>query len=218
MARLILTFVGCCALAVVIGLMPVNRGFRNANSGVEIFVYADAVHSGVVVPLSNATIDWRRHFPVGHFRSPDAQADLVAFGWGDRKFFLETPRWSDLRADTAALAVVVPTRTAMHVQFRHRSKLTKRDRRVLLSQSQYERLIAHILESFRRDANGEFVWIAGSGYGDRDTFYEARNRYFFANTCNNWTGLALKRAGVCTGLWTPFAIGLAQVPQEAPRE
>lgn len=193
--------------------MPVNRGFRNARSGVEIFVYADAIHSGLVVPLVSETIDWRGYFPAGDFWSADPDADLIAFGWGDRAFFLETPRWSDLRAGTAAWAVLVPSRTAMHVQLRRGEKRTRRDRRVVLTEAQYERLTRHILESFRRDARGRVVHIARSGYGDNDTFYEARNRYFFLNTCNNWTGLGLKRAGVRTGLWTPFAVGLAQVPE-----
>lgn len=48
----------------------------------------------------------------------------------------------------------------------------------------------------------------GHGYGLADTFYAAKGTYSLLYTCNNWTGDALKAAGVRTGWWTPFPMGL----------
>ena len=46
--------------------------------------------------------------------------------------------------------------------------------------------------------------IPGAGYFSNDAFYEAIGRFTIINTCNEWTGKALRTAGVCIGLWTPF--------------
>ena len=41
-------------------------------------------------------------------------------------------------------------------------------------------------------------------YGNHDRFYLSRGRYHLFNTCNQWTGRGLARAGVPTGIWTPL--------------
>jgi hypothetical protein len=46
--------------------------------------------------------------------------------------------------------------------------------------------------------------LIGRGYGPDDIFYEANGGYSFILTCNEWTGRALRQAGVRTGLWTPL--------------
>jgi hypothetical protein len=45
----------------------------------------------------------------------------------------------------------------------------------------------------------------GRGYGPADIFYEGRGRYNAYRTCNEWTGEALRTAGVRTGVWTPLS-------------
>ena len=45
--------------------------------------------------------------------------------------------------------------------------------------------------------------LIGRGYGWSDTFYESRRAYHFVRTCNEWTGEALRTAGVRMGVWTP---------------
>ena len=46
--------------------------------------------------------------------------------------------------------------------------------------------------------------LIGRGYNDWDMFYEANGGYSFVLTCNEWTGRALRHAGIRTGLWTPL--------------
>ena len=41
-------------------------------------------------------------------------------------------------------------------------------------------------------------------YGASDRFYAATGRYHLFNTCNQWTGRGLARAGVPVGIWTPL--------------
>jgi len=202
-------------LAVLIGLIPVNRGFHNAETGIEVFVYADQAHSEIFVPADTAAVDWRQRFPARDFGSFDERSDYVAFGWGDRDFYIQTERWSDIKLGTTLKAMLVPTRTVMHVHWCHRPHDSVRCRRVVLTVQQYERLSRHIWTSFQTDAGGRPAPIKNAAYGKNDAFYRARGRYFFLNTCNNWTGRGLKRAGVRTGLWTPFAMGVLRVAEDA---
>ncbi len=204
------------ASAILIGLIPVNRGFRNAEQGIEVFVYADRAHSEIVVPAQTEMVDWREHCPPGDFRVIDEGMEYMAFGWGDRDFYIQTERWSDLRWGTTLKAMLLPTRTIVHVARCRRPQPSKWYRRVVLNREQYERLSRHIWTSFRLDETQRPSLIADTAYGDYDAFYEARGKYFFFNTCNSWTGRGLKRAGVRTGLWTSFAWGLLQVPQDTP--
>jgi uncharacterized protein (TIGR02117 family) len=199
-------------LACLVGLVPVNRDFRDATGGVEVFVYADHVHSEILVPLQAEGFDWRGQFPADDFVSVDPRAEFLAFGWGDRDFYIETPTWSDASPATTLKAVIVPTRTVMHVTYRRRPTTAKNYRRCVLNVEQYAQLRRHIRQTFATDSQGRLLPLPETGYGSQDAFYEARGRYFFLNTCNHWTGRGLKRAGVRTGLWTPFAYGLAQVP------
>ena len=55
----------------------------------------------------------------------------------------------------------------------------------------------------RLDAQGRTIPLIGRGYSVNDAFYEANGGYSFIMTCNEWTGRALRAAGVRMGLWTP---------------
>jgi hypothetical protein len=43
------------------------------------------------------------------------------------------------------------------------------------------------------------------GYGPRDIFYAANGRYTAIDTCNQWTGQALRAGGAPVAAWTPFS-------------
>ena len=46
---------------------------------------------------------------------------------------------------------------------------------------------------------------AGPGYGVRDAFFLANGRYTIIDTCNQWTGQALRAGGAPVAPWTPFS-------------
>ena len=60
------------------------------------------------------------------------------------------------------------------------------------------------MRSFQRGPDDQIVPIPGYAYTNRDAFYQARGHYHVFNTCNTWTGRALRKAGAKMGLWTPF--------------
>lgn len=193
------------AAAAILGLIPANAGWQEAERGVTIFVRTNGVHTWIVMPKVTPAIDWRPFAPPDHLRDPRYGAgDHVAIGYGNREFYLNTPTWSDLSLSTAFYAFFGNGPTLLHVEHDHRPRPDEWQRPIVLRSDEYRRLAAFIAARFRRDSHGRTVPVLGRGYGPADMFYEANGGYSFVLTCNEWTGRALRAAGVRTGLWTPF--------------
>ena len=128
----------------------------------------------------------------------------MSFGWGDRRFFLETATWSDLRPSIAFQAMFWLGTSAMHVELVYEPTGEFPTGKLSLTRAQYTNLCEYIRASLRRDEHGAVIRIDALGYGETDCFYEATGRYSLINTCNEWIGAGLRRIGSRTGLWTPF--------------
>ena len=136
---------------------------------------------------------WRTRLYAGY--------DHLAIGWGDRRFFLDTPTWWDVRPATLIAAAIGSDATLLHVEHIPAPATTDRTtRRIVLTPDQYRRLAAFIRASLAPGGR------AIHGYFDYDAFYPARGHYDAVHSCNDWTGDALRHAGVRVGAWTPFAI------------
>ncbi len=190
----------------VLGLVPANPGWREAKEGITVFVRTNGVHTWIMVPKANAEMDWRTLVPGAHLRDPGWGAgDHVAFGYGNRTFYLETPTWGDLTMKNAFLAAFGQGRSLVHADHDHQPRPNDHQRPITLSREEYRRLAAFIRSSFQRDAQGRTIPLIGRGYGSSDMFYEALGPYSAVYTCNQWTGRALRRAGVRMGVWTPLS-------------
>lgn len=189
----------CYVAIVLIGLYPVNRGVEQPSEGIQIFVHPTGLHADIIVPIESELIDWRVYFRESDFPLYGNHWDHLALGWGERRFFLETPEWSDLTFSNAAGALLWPTASAMRVQLRNEKSLPEGCIRVVLSEQAYTELANFLLSSFQMDQQGRWIHIAQSGYGGADTFYEADGQYHLLNTCNTWTGGALKSADLPVG-------------------
>jgi len=190
------------AAAVLFGLIPANAGWREAERGVVVFVNTNGVHTGIGMPVVNEHMDWRALLPAAHLKVPIA-ADYVFVGYGHRDFYLNTPSWAELSLATAFDAAFGQGSTLLHVDHVAAPGEGSEQRAVTLAPDEYRRLVAFILARFRKDAAGRTVPVLGRGYGDHDIFYEAEGGYSALLTCNEWTGRALRAAGVRMGLWTP---------------
>ena len=136
---------------------------------------------------------------------PDSAA-YVSFGWGDRGFYLQTPRWQDLRIGVAAKALFWKSETAMHVDYYSFRQPSWYE--LPLCPEQHQVLRGYILNSFERSADEQPLPIDSPGYGATDRFYEAEGSYTAFYTCNNWVNEGLKRAAVPTAVWSPFDHGV----------
>lgn len=196
------------AVAAAIGsLVPRNGGWNEPHQGVLIFVRTNGVHADIVLPASSAGIDLYRLVPPADVREPERADGWVAFGWGQREFYLETPRWADLTVKNA-IRSVVGGNALIHIEHLGQPRISPAMRAIRLDPEAYHRLVASIERYFVLDRSRRSIPLRGRGYGPNDTFYEARGRYSALKTSNQWTSDRLAEAGVEAGIWTPFAQGI----------
>jgi uncharacterized protein (TIGR02117 family) len=192
--------------ALLLGAVPANVAFNQAgDEGVAIFVMSNGIHTWIVMPKVNAEMDWRLYAEPQHLRDPRwGNADHVAIGYGNRDFYLNTPTWGELSVRRAFAAFFGGGPTLLHVVHVDHPRPGPDLRPIRISHEQYRRLAGFIQARFQLDPGGRPIPLLGRGYGPDDMFYEANGGYSFILTCNEWTGRALRQAGVRTGLWTPF--------------
>lgn len=197
---LVALIVGYAASAAIGSSIPVNGGWSPPTGGVSIYVMDNGVHTDLVLPVTAAGVDWRDLVRPEHVADPrQAGRSHLAFGWGNRDFYLNTPSWSQLRVDRLLVALIGVGRTVLHVDHVSEPGSAPHIRSVMLRPDEYRRLAAYVRATF---AGGAPV----HGYGDSDAFYEARGGYSALDTCNQWTGGALRTAGVKMGAWTPLTV------------
>jgi uncharacterized protein (TIGR02117 family) len=191
--------------ALLLGTIPANAGWREPEEGVTILIRTNGVHTWIMMPKVTEHMDWTTTIPSEHLADPHyGYGDHAAFGYGNREFYLNTPTWGDLTVHNAVSAAFGNGPSLMHVDHDHAPQPADHQRPLRLRPEEYRRLVAFVSASFRRDAAGNAIPVLGRGYTDWDMFYEAAGDYNLFLTCNEWTGRALRAAGVRTGLWTPF--------------
>jgi len=196
------------AAAFVLARIPVAKAAANAPPDVLVFLHSNGVHTDIVVPIKTPQLDWSQQLPFRNIPSGDTTTRYIAFGWGDKGFYLDTPTWADLKFSTAFVAAFWLGSSAVHATYLHGLVPGPATVPLHLSHAEYARLIAYIQHSFRYDAAGRVQHIKGHSYGRDDAFYEARRVYSFLYTCNTWTNNALKASGQKACLWTPADSGI----------
>lgn len=198
----VLAIAGFVAMYLTAGLvgaaLVANPRRREPAQGVTIWVESNGIHTDLVMPKRAAGVDWRSVFEADAIGDPRfAGHEFVAIGWGERRFFLDTPTWWDVRAQTVVAAALGSNETVLHVEHVARPVEGERVQRVVLREAEYRRLAEFVRASLAEERPVR-------GYGNYDAFYSARGRYDALRTCNTWTGAALRVAGVRVGRWTPF--------------
>jgi len=188
----------------VLGAIPVNAEFTPSENGIELCVRSNGIHTDYIVPVQSRMVDWRGQHPPAHFPRLERTPDYIAFGWGDRGFYLETPNWSDLKLGTALIAISGLGDGALHVEYLDQPREGERIACTSISEAQYARLAQYIQRTFKRDANGAVLRIDAPGYGDADAFYEAGGAYNLFFTCNEWVRRGLSESGIRAPAWSPF--------------
>ena len=187
------------------GTIPVGDLPRNGE--ITFFVQSNGVHTDVCLPVKTEWIDWSTAIPLTDFPTVN-DPSYVSIGWGDKGFFLDTPKWSDLTLNTALNAAFFKSGTAMHVSYLKMEPVeSDRVAKVHISIENYQKMVSYIIDSFSSDENGVQL-IANRGYWNHDNFYEAKGNYHLFNTRNAWTNGALKKCGLKTGLFSLSADGI----------
>lgn len=191
----------------ILTIIPVNSKPEISND-VTIYINSNGVHTDILVPVKNNIKDWTKDIRYEHTKAKDSVMRYVAFGWGDKGFYLDTPQWSDLKASTAAKAAFYLGTSAMHTRFYNDVKEDDECIKVTVSNSDYQDLVKYIEDSFALDKSSKVQWITGRSYGNYDAFYEANGKYSLFYTCNTWANNALKAGNQKAALWTVYDKGI----------
>jgi len=184
--------------------LPTHREWKPTAQGVTVYVIDNGIHTDLVLPASAEGVAWDDLLKPEHLADPQrAAASHLAFGWGDRDFYLNTPTWWDVNPIRVGRAFVGAGATVVHVSHIAEPKVGKDAKKIVLRPEEYRRLATFIRETF-----GE--GLPARGYGAADAFYVARGGYSLFRTCNAWTGDGLRAAGVRVGAWTPLPSGVMQ--------
>ena len=172
-----------------------------AGKGITIYACDNGVHTDLVLPVSAEGIDWRQ------LPHPDESARLglshVSFGWGSKDFYINTPTWADVRPMTA-LKALLWDETVLHVEYRSEPGLGETCGIWVVGREDYWRIVSFVRSSLRNWPLARPTLVA-TGYGPTDAFFAAERQYTVIDTCNQWTGRALRAGGAPVAAWTPFS-------------
>jgi len=181
----------------------------NTKDEIAIYIKTNGVHTDIVVPTKNEIIDWSQDFKFNNTDIADSTFQYLAIGWGDKGFYLETPTWAELKFSTAFKAAFGLNTTALHTTYYQKMDENEACKKIMISNSQYQRLIDYIFGSLDRDAQNQAIFIeTNANYTKTDAFYEATGRYSLFHTCNTWANKALKASGQRACWWTPTDKGI----------
>lgn len=117
---------------------------------------------------------------------------------GDRRIFLETRTWGELRLGDFLRAFFGLNQTVLRVEFLDVVPVGARE--YLVGGEQLEVLRGHISSSY-------FGPPIGRRPGDYQggVFYESGLSYNCVTNCNNWVNLGLRKAGLTNRVWAPLS-------------
>lgn len=193
--------------AVIASVIPVNT-HQPENGRITIYLRTNGMHTDFIFPVQNKIINWKQLLNPEHTLSKRGDYNYISFGWGDLEFYRNTPEWSDLTFPTAMQAVLLPTPSAMHVEFESAPRFTQPVVPVNITEDQYRALVNYVSKSFDKDAAGNVIPVKGLHYNQNDAFFQAKRSLNSFYTCNTWVNNGLKNAGLRACLWTPFDEGI----------
>lgn len=194
--------------AFILSKITVNSQSDQQAREVPIYIKTNGVHTDIVVPAKNIIKDWTQEIKFENTQAQDSTAQFIAFGWGDKGFYLDTPEWSDLKASTAFNAAFGLGNSAIHTTFYKNVRESKDCIKVMISKENYQKLTDYIESSFQLDLDQKPIFISATTYGKNDSFYEAQGKYNLFHTCNSWANGALKASNQKAALWTVTDSGI----------
>lgn len=171
-----------------------------------VLVISSQIHTDIAFPADGDVIE---NFDFMLRDGLDPSMPGVAYvvaGWGGRSFYIETPTWADLKPGPVFKALTVDD-SVMHMSLA--GQIDPAHPQVLpleLDEIAFTRLLASVSGSFRLNAEGDPMVVAGAQYGANDLFYEANGWFNALLGCNVWTAKVLREAGIKTGVWTPLPV------------
>jgi uncharacterized protein (TIGR02117 family) len=201
LAALVLLIVSYFVAALVSALFPAAGRSQQADGEPLVYVCTSLAHADIIMPSQDPLIDWSSLLTA---TLPGLPAEAyLAFGWGDLRFFLETPRWADVRLPVALGALAGLHDTAIRVIAVDQPAGEADCQSLRVDRAGRQALIDHIRASLANPAMPQPV--AQSGF---EAYYLAKGRYGLLRTCNQWVSEALAAAGLPHARFAPFSFSI----------
>ncbi len=198
-----------CLFMIIGTLIPINRKYKPEDSGIDIYLSTNGMHTDFILPTITSVYDWTKVINQQYFQLSPESLSFLGVGWGDKAIYLDIPTWGDLTLKMGLNSLLLPTPTILHVTAYDALPSEKlKIEKITVSSSQYAQLCDFILSYFARDEKEDVRLIEGAGYTENDVFYHANGVYHAFQTCNIWINKGLKTIGVRTTLWSPLDKGL----------
>ena len=175
---------------------------------ITVYIKSNGVHTDLVIPVKSKKMDWSIVFPYANTKDKDTSSKLLALGWGDKGFYLNTPTWDDLTFSTAYKAMFGLSTSALHTTYLDTIEVSSTCKKISMTQHEYDLLVCYIKRTISSKKGTSIFIPTNAVYGKKDAFYEANGSYHLFSTCNTWTNGALKHSNKKACFWTPFDTGI----------
>lgn len=207
LAVLLLLIVAYLLAALGFALCPQSGRPQQAEGEPVVYVCTSLAHADIMLPSRDPLVDWSALFPTVARPGLPAEAYL-AFGWGDLRFFRETPTWSDVRPATALGALAGLNDAALRVVAVTPPANEPDCLPLEVDRAGRQALIDHVRATLAAETPAA---------QDRlEAFYLAKGRYSPFRTCNQWVADGLAAAGLPYARFAPFSFSVTW-PLETPR-
>jgi uncharacterized protein (TIGR02117 family) len=193
------------AAALIGSVIPANSDWQQPQTGVPIFVETNGVHVSLILPMAAAGQDLSDLIRPEHLANRDLYGTHAMIGWGHKAVYRNAQTWGDVRSGDIGSAIIGSDDTTLHIYHLVNPQPSDIRKAFRVTEAQYRTIVAEVRASFKV-ANGQSK--AYPAYGPNNLFYDSLGRYSAINTCNEWTGGVLRRAGVKVGVWTPMPGGV----------
>ncbi|NEP43811.1 MAG: DUF2459 domain-containing protein [Okeania sp. SIO2H7] len=202
--RLVALFLASLVACLILGYFtPTQWGnYSNRNGAIAIYVYNSGIHTDILVPVKTPLWNWQEPIDLKSIAADTDSIEYLAFGFGDRSYFLETSGGELPKISTTFNALFLPTPPAMRVLLYRDIPQNFTDIKcVVISNYNYLNLVKFIDNSFKTNSqNNKNIINKLPNY--RGGFYEAKGTYSILRACNDWTAEALRIAEVNTPVWS----------------
>lgn len=199
LAALLLLIVLYLIAALGFALLPVSGRPQQAGDEPVVYVCTSLAHADIVLPSRDPLIDWSALFPA--VARPDLPAEAyLAFGWGDLRFFRETPDWADVRPAIAFSALAGLNHTALRVIAVNPPADDPECVTLNVDRAGRQALIDHIRATVRD--------TTPAAQDRLEAYYIAKGRYSPLRTCNQWVADGLAAAGQTYARFAPFSFSI----------
>lgn len=163
----------------------IKIGKIKENKGITAYIVKDYIHSDFIFESDY----YNEIFP--------SKNKYIKIGWGDRKIFLETKTWKDLKTLDLVFAILGFNETCLRIEFL--DTIPKNSTKIEMNKDQLEILKTHIDRSYKKKLISK-----KSTFYQKGDYYESTLKYGPINNCNNWVNKGLLKAKLTNRVWCPI--------------